>query len=569
MRQPRRAPAGVAEHTTMRSQAWRYYISFYCGDYVRLLLTTVASLAQSLLQLPIVLLLRKAFDEAIPSGNLTTLAIIGATIIALHLINGGLGLYTRYAVLRITKLVIQRVRVELLQKLYAVPRAYYSKADRSRLHTIIVQDTERLDVMSNALIALLAPAVLICTMLGAVMLSLNWRLFLALGIIMPLLTLVSGAMSKAVRRSVREFHRSFESFSKGMAFVLEAMDLTRTLSAEDIETRRQGANLEDLRVTSGRMAWLRAAYSLLHDTVLAGSAVLILILGGHSVSTGQMTLGELVSFFAAVTLLRTHLYTAVASIPRIIEGHESLMTLYSFAQTGDSRPYTGTRRMAFSGKITLDTVSFGYGKDLVLRDVDLVIEPGHVVALVGPNGAGKSTLAYLVLGFYRPQSGQLCADDQPYDSLDIMHLRRQIGVVSQNPIIFPGTIWENIAYGCPDVNLDGVRRAAELSTAHEFIEQLPEGYDTFVGERGILLSGGQRQRIAIARALLRQPRLLILDEPTSHLDESSVRRLIDNLRGLDQIAAKLIISHDTQMAGLAEQVYVLQEGRIHAREERG
>jgi ABC-type multidrug transport system fused ATPase/permease subunit len=278
-----------------------------------------------------------------------------------------------------------------------------------------------------------------------------------------------------------------------------------------------------------------------------------------------MTLGELFSFTTAVALLRGHLHTVAVAVPQIIEGTESLATVHDFLRESDARPYQGTRRLAFAGRITLDSVTFGYREDPLLQDVDLTIEPGEMVALTGPNGAGKSTIVYLILGFYRPQQGQLCADGHPYADLDITHLRRHIGVVSQNPIIFPGTIWENITYGSSDPPLQEVRRAVELSTACDFIEQFPEGYETLVGERGLLLSGGQRQRIAIARALLRRPRVLILDEPTSHLDEFAMSRLVANLKELEEVPAKLIVSHDVSFTSMAERVYALEDGHITLR----
>ncbi|MFC1488445.1 ATP-binding cassette domain-containing protein [Thermodesulfobacteriota bacterium] len=188
--------------------------------------------------------------------------------------------------------------------------------------------------------------------------------------------------------------------------------------------------------------------------------------------------------------------------------------------------------------------------------------PNQMVALVGPNGAGKSTIVNLILGFYRPQEGGLFADDCPYVNMDIVHFRRQIGVVTQDPIIFSGTVLENITYGSPEANTDQVVRAAELAVAHEFILRLPEGYDTFVGGRGVLLSGGQRQRIAVARALLRRPQLLILDEPTHHLDKTGVYELMGNLKRLEQVPSILIISHDVDILDAADQSYYLKEGRV-------
>jgi len=527
-------------------------------------LSAIVSIGQSFLHLPILFLVRHVFDDAIPSGNSYLLALIGVTIVFLYFMNGGIALYARYVILGTVKFAIQRFRDEMLNKLYALSRTYYTQADRSRLHTNMVQDTVRVDVMTNALLGQLIPALFISVALGAVLIYLNWLLFLLMLSAVPLLFVVSKSIGKMVRQRVRALHRSFETFSRGMLFVLQMMDLTRIQSAEDYEIERQRRSLQQLRLASGHMAWLRSAYRVVQNTIVGGFGVIVLIVGGRAIATGNMTLGELLSFYAAVALLRSHLYTISSCIPQVIEGNESLSTLYSLLEIRESRPYSGTKRIAFGGKITLESVYFQYKDHPVLHDINLTICPNTTVAIVGPNGAGKSTIANLIIGFYRPQKGQLYADDYPFIELDIVDLRRYIGVVAQDPIIFPGTIWDNVAYGCPDASPQRVVQAAELATAHEFIEQLPQGYDTFVGESGVLLSGGQRQRIALARAFVRQPRLLILDEPTNHLDEVAVRQLMNNLKRLDNVPTTLIIGHDMDIASETEYIYVLQEGRIVA-----
>jgi ATP-binding cassette subfamily B protein len=216
----------------------------------------------------------------------------------------------------------------------------------------------------------------------------------------------------------------------------------------------------------------------------------------------------------------------------------------------------------FDGSLTFDGVSFGYDRRPVLLAIDLTIAAGERVAIVGPNGAGKSTLVSLLLGLYRPDAGRLLAGGVPFDELDMPSFRRAIGVVLQDPVIFPGTVGENIAYGRPNATEAEIRRAAAWATAAEFVEAFPQGYATPVGDEGVLLSAGQRQRVAIARALMAWPALLVLDEPTAHLDDAAINRLLQNLSELPRSPTIVAISHDPTIEAWAEQVIHLRDGRI-------
>jgi len=542
--------------------AWRYYRSLYRGSYVWLSLCMAASFFQAILFLPITLLIRRAIDIAIPYGHMAHLVLIGSGIIGLYLVTVGITLLTRRVILKITKGAIQQFRYALLEKLYSTSRSFYSKVDHGQLHTIIVQDTERLDIMSNALMAQLIPDILISMAITGVLVYLNRLLFLLVVGMLSILIIVSWPLGRMVKERTRAFHRSFESFSKGVLFVLQVMALTRIQTAEDIEIRRQGRKLEHLRETSARMAWLQRAYGSTQGTLLAITGVTILVAGGWAISSGYATLGVLLSFYAAVALLRTRLNEISSAILHIIEGNESLNRLYRLLKLEEPRPYSGTNKISLKGNITLVSVSFRYNDYPVLHEVSLTIPPATMVALVGPNGSGKSTIANLILGFYRPQKGMLYADEQPYDELDTTALRRQIGVVTQDPIMLPGTIWDNIVYGYGEIEDSQVIHASRLATAHEFIMQLPDKYNTQVGENGVLLSGEQCQRIALARALLRNPRLLILDEPTNHLDKDSIATLLSNLHNPKGSPSVLIISHDAQIVRQAQLTNVLREGRI-------
>jgi ABC-type bacteriocin/lantibiotic exporter with double-glycine peptidase domain len=547
------------------SAAWKYYISRYRGHYGAITLAMALSFVQLALVLPIVFLVRYVFDTVIPGGDFRLLVIAGAAMFLLNLANGGVSLWVRYVTLRTTKIVIREIRNDLLNRLYTFSRSFYGSADRGSLHNNIVQDTERLDVMSNALVANLLPAALIGAALFGFLLYLNWFLVLIMLLVVPFLFLANHSLGRRVKVKVNAFRRSFEAFSKGILFVLQAMDLTRTQTAEVFEAERQRQRLEELRIASGSMAWLDTAYTLVQTNLSAVSSILILIGGGSAVASGSMSLGELLSFYVTVSLLNQYFKTCLTGVPQLILGNESLNTLFEVLRTGEEQPYSGQKKIDFRGKVTFEAVRFGYGQETVLAGVDLTIEPQTTIAIMGANGSGKSTMMHLLSGFYRPQQGRLLADGVPYDELDIVELRRTIGVVMQDPFFFPGSILENITYGSPGAKQGEVMEAADLATAHAFIEELPRGYDTLVGENGVLLSGGQRQRIAIARALLRRPTLLILDEPTNHLDAMAVARLIENLQKLPYRPTVILISHDPEIVHHADQIYLLEGGILKPR----
>ena len=251
------------------------------------------------------------------------------------------------------------------------------------------------------------------------------------------------------------------------------------------------------------MTWAQNAYTQVQGAAAATAGVIVMVVGGAAVADGRMSLGALLSFFAIVALIRGQATLVLLQMPMVISGLEYVRRLMEVLDADHPPPYAGRRRIDFTGEVTLDEVCFSYGEDPLLREVSLRVESSEWVAVAGPNGAGKSTIASLVLGLYRPDSGRLLADGFPFDDLDLAVVRRRIGVVLQDQVIFPGSIAENIAYGTPGADREQIARAATAATAHDFIESFPDGYATAVGDEGARLSSGQRQRIAIARALVR------------------------------------------------------------------
>jgi len=280
------------------------------------------------------------------------------------------------------------------------------------------------------------------------------------------------------------------------------------------------------------------------------------------VADGTLTLGELFSFYAGLAILRTPLNILISSGPVVIEGFQSLTRLFEFLDAEVDPSYQGTTPANTRGIIAFRDVDFSYnGAKPILQRASMELIPGRVAGILGPNGSGKSTIVSLVLGLYRPTGGDVLFDGKRYEELDIKSLRRGIGVVPQEPLMFLGTIYENITYGV-SVDDHTVAQALQVADATSFIEQLPDGLETVIGEGGAMLSGGQRQRLAIARALVCRPNLLVLDEPTNHLDEAAVGTIIANLANLEHRPTILLISHRSELNAFIEDSWYLQEGHL-------
>lgn len=549
----------------MSSQSRRTLARLFAPHRRLLAGTLVVSILQAAVLLPVALIVRHVFDTSVPRGDVAGVVWYGAAVMVLYLASSVLALWTRYAVLKITKGAVADLRYRLVERVVSFPKAYFDKTRTSSLHTSIVWDSERFDLMTTALIQLL-PAVMVSLGLSAVLLVLNPLLFLVLVCVVPVLIAVSRLLGRRVRRRTRVWQAALELFSSQTQLALRAITLIKVHAAEPLELARRRRQIGELAEAGRQMAWLQATYALVEGAVAASAGVIVLVVGGAAVARGRMTLGELLSFYAVLALLLRQVNVILSNVPLVMAGDEALRRLNKVLEANEPEPYQGRRPVTFRGTLALDGVSFGYGDEPILQGVSLRIEPGEHVALVGPNGAGKSTLLSLMLGLYRPQAGRLTADDIPYDDLDLRDLRRQIGVVLQDPVIFPATIRENISYGRADVTDEEIRRAAGWATA-DFFDDLPGGLETDAGDEGGLLSGGQRQRIAIARALFGCPALLVLDEPTTHLDDASVVRLMENLRHLPREPALLVITHDLEVARQADTIHDLRDGRIVATDE--
>jgi ABC-type multidrug transport system fused ATPase/permease subunit len=403
---------------------------------------------------------------------------------------------------------------------------------------------------------------------GLVVFFIDWKLALISIAISPALIAVAYRYSHVSHPLLRDVQQKMADVATVAEENIVGVHVVKSFAQEDAEQTKFEHRSEEVFGLSVKANRQRAFYVPMLSFLPLLAQAAILLVGGHMVAHGSLSVGSFVRFNLFLAMLVMPLRSlgmwigqaqrATASGERIFQVIDEPEEISDRADAPPLPP--GPGRVTFAG------VTFGYDPERpVLHEIDLDLEPGKVVALIGHTGAGKTTLASLVPRFYDVQHGSLTIDGADVRDVTLASLRREIGVIAQDPFLFSATVRENIAFGRTDATDEDVSRAAQLAQAHEFIDALPEGYDTVIGERGITLSGGQRQRVAIARALVVDPRILILDDATASVDATTESKIRDGLREAMRDRTTIIIAHRLSTIALADEIVVLADGRVVAR----
>ncbi|WP_412062991.1 ABC transporter ATP-binding protein [Rubrivirga sp. IMCC45206] len=399
----------------------------------------------------------------------------------------------------------------------------------------------------------------------ALMVALNWRLTLFVGVVVPLVLAVSKAFSGPLRRLAR---RVQDRLAEATAIAQEGLSTVRLVQAfgrADYESARYREAVERVFRSAKRRVIASSAYGAVVDFLFLGAVVAIFWYGGLEVVAGRLSAGDLVAFlFYAFTIGQgiAGLAQTYAGFQAAIGASERLFEILERTPEVQDPPGAVALTVA-RGHVQFDDVSFAYVPGVpVLDRVTIDVAPGEAVALVGPSGCGKSTLLGLLLRFFDPTAGRVRVDGQDVRGATLRSLREQVAVVTQDVILQAGTVYDNIRYGRLDATEEEVRAAAAAANADAFIERLPQGYQTPVGERGVKLSGGQKQRIAIARALLKDAPVLLLDEATSSLDGASEAAVQDALARLSEGRTTITVTHKISTAAGADRIYVMGAGSL-------
>ncbi len=495
--------------------------------------------------------------------HLLLLACAGVMVIAL------LDAVFSYGDKYLTTSVGQWVTHDLRRNLYAhVQKLSLAYHDTSRTGDLISRVTSDIDSIQTfivqGLLGVLVNILTLVFMIG-VMFYVNWRFTLVALAVVPILFSIVYTYTRKAKKASRDVRQHEGKMLSVVQEVISSIRVVKAFAREDYEIHRlEDESLETVEAALKARS-LKAKLSPMVDIVVACGTCGVLYFGASFALQGGLSAGSMVLFIAYLTKM----YKPMQELSKVMDsytkadiGYERIQEIIGNRDSMADLP-TARTAPAFKGIIELDHVSFAYSEDRpVLKDVSLKVEPGHTIALVGPTGSGKTTLVNLIARFYDPTAGQVKIDGQDIRTYKQASLRQQISFVLQDTVLFSGTIWDNIAYGRPEATKEEIVRAAEDANAAEFIDKLPQKYATVVGERGLSLSGGQRQRIAIARAIVRNSPILILDEPTAALDAGSEHLVFEALDRLMQQKTAIVIAHRLSTVRKADCIYVVKEGSI-------
>ncbi len=543
------------------------YVTPYKG---RLTLGILSMLLHSFLTVYVVKVFKDLMETVISTlepgkQGLSLLTWSALVLIAAYFLKEVVYYWQRFLLAYVSQKAIRDLRNDLYYHLQNLSLSFYSK---NKVGEIMSRVTNDVGVLQNAIVnGAIGIFYELVTLLGALiyLFIIDFKLTLFVLLALPLITYVLKFFNIKIRKASRKVQIKLADISHVLEETLSSIKVVKSFGREEYEFERFSAENDENFRARVRSEQYGASLTSIIEFITAVSFTAILWYGGYEVMNGYIKVSELIAFFtllltimnplSSLSKLSTTLQQALAAAERIFE----LMAIDNpVLKEKNNEVLTNV-----VGNLEFRNISFAYNQgEEILKDIDFEIKPGEVVALVGPSGAGKTTIADLIPRFYEPTKGQIVLDGKDIKEIDLVSLRTQIGIVPQETILFSGTLRNNIRYGRLEAAEEEIIEAARAANAHDFIFKLPNGYDTVVGERGVGLSGGQRQRIAIARAILKNPRILILDEATSALDTESEVLVQEALNRLMKSRTTLVIAHRLSTIKNADKIIVLSNGKI-------
>jgi subfamily B ATP-binding cassette protein MsbA len=562
----RRASNGKADESGETPNVplnWRRMFSYLRPYWRQMVIAFLALVVSSALSLVFPAIIQQVVDSVLVNQNMQLLDQITIVLLIVFIIRSISSFFESYFVNYVGEKVVLDLRLELYRHLQELSLGFFAKRRVGELVSRLSNDVTMIRSALTNNVNTLIQQVLIVVGSVVIMLALNWRLTLFVLVLAPLIGVLGAVFGRVLRRASTEVQDELANSITVASEALQSIREVKSFGREPFEQERFSTAVQRAFKIAIDILRIRSGLGSLVAFIGFGSMAAILWFGGREALAGRLTGGELIAFLiygisiagslGSLVSLYTSFEQAFGATKRVFE---ILDTTPEIVDAPDAQAFTRVE-----GRITFDNVFFSYDeRQEVLHNINLEIAPGEILALVGPSGAGKSTIFNLIPRFYDPTSGSVSIDSTDLRTVTQKSLRDQIAVVPQETLLVGGTIYENIRYGRLEAGEAGIIEAAKAANAHDFILELPDQYQTIVGERGIRLSGGQRQRVAIARALLKDPRILLLDEATSSLDSESEHEVQDALARLMQGRTTVIIAHRLSTVRVAHRIAVLERG---------
>ena len=510
-------------------------------------------------------IIKDMIDKVLAEKDMATLNLICVGVIVIFFARGFFYYGQSYLISHVGQRIVLDIRNALFSKFQRLPIAYFDRHQTGEVMSYITNDVATVqNALVDKLIDIVTEGAIFIGSL-VMMFMLDWRLSLMTLVTVPLVGVSMKVFGRMIRRSGAEIQSRLSDFTAMMQESLSAERVVKAFGRERYEIDRYYEQNEQTFAASMQNVRLTSILTPTIEFIAALAATALIWVGGKEVVDGRITAGTLVAFLTyAVNMSNPlkRLSRAYAGIQQALAGADRVFGILDMEEPISDRPGAILLPSA-EGHVCVEDVTFSYKEGVpALSHVSLAAKPGQMIAFVGPSGAGKSTIANLIPRFYDVDSGAIFVDGHDIRDLTLESLRAQIGIVPQETMLFSTTVRENIRYGRLDATDEEIEAAARDANAHEFIMELPEGYDTQIGERGLMLSGGQRQRIAIARAILKDPKILILDEATSALDTESEKIVQAALDRLMIGRTAFVIAHRLSTIFGADQIYVIDHGTV-------
>ncbi|MDP4118758.1 MAG: ABC transporter ATP-binding protein [Bacillota bacterium] len=457
------------------------------------------------------------------------------------------------------------MRNSLVKKLQHLSITYHKEIESGRLQSKFIRDMEAIEFLNNQMIMTLVPAIITASVTMLIVIYKNWLMACLFVAIIPINLVIVRSFRNKIRKNNRDFRHEVENVSSKVSDMIEMIPLTKAHGLEEEQIQRLNESLINLKNTGLRMDKTGGYFSSINWVSYNVIINLFVIVAAIMAYYRKIEIGDIVMYQTYFNMVMNHINLIINMYQEMIKGVESLKSVTEIMVSDDIEDNRDKIKLRYvHGTVQFDNVSYHYPNDekTIIKDFTLNVKSGECIAFVGASGCGKSTIMNMIIGFLKPVKGVLKIDGKEINLLNLEDYRKFIAVVPQNSILFTGTIRENILYGVKNVNEKKMQEIMDKANIREFVDKMPNGLDTFIGEHGGKLSGGQKQRISIARALIRDPKIIILDEATSALDNISEYQVQQAMGSLIKDRTTFIVAHRLSTIRDANRIVVMDEGRI-------